>query len=54
MILFFGGVLASGEKAPMEAFCVKKDISMDFNAFCDVKQTKNLVYSKLFKKRAFY
>ena len=47
MILLFGGVLASGEKAPMEAFCLKRDSSMDLNAFCDIELDENLVYSKL-------
>ena len=47
MILLFGGVLASGEKAPMEAFCMKRDSSMDLNAFCDIELDEDLVYSKL-------
>ena len=51
MILLFGGVLASGEKAPMEAFCLKRDSSMDLNAFCDIELDKNLVYSKLLSQK---
>ena len=48
MILLYGGVLASGEKAPMEAFCLRKDSSMDLNALCDIELDQNLVYSKFF------
>jgi hypothetical protein len=51
MILLFGGVLAFGEKAPMEAFCLKRDSSMDLNAFCDIELDENLVYSKLLSQK---